>query len=138
MRRSVIGYSEFHVVSRDRVGVAQTALSTASELETRAAALGVPRYISVARVLAHRARRALRQPVDLDAVAADLDLVEKAVAIEAWWWTGETAADFAVPAWLDAAADRAERLARQAGEYAGTLRRTATRRLDDWQALSQR
>ena len=77
-------------------------------------------------------------PADLDAVAADLDLVEKAVAVEAWWWTGEAAADFAVPAWLDVAAARAERLARQAGEHAETLRRTAARRLDEWQALSAR
>ena len=119
-------------------GDPEAALTVASELETRAAALGVPRYVSVARVLAHRARRALRLPVDLDAVAADLDLVEESVAVEAWWWTGEAAADFAVPAWLDLAADRAERLARQAGEHAGTLRRAAARRLDDWQAVSER
>ncbi len=119
-------------------GDPEAALTVASELETRAAALGVPRYVSVARVLAHRARRALRLPVDLDAVAADLDLVEESVAVEAWWWTGEAAADFAVPAWLDVAADRAERLARQAGEYAGTLRRAAARRLDDWRAVSER
>src|ERR1700722_11751307 len=115
-------------------GDPRAALSTASELELKAAALGVPRYVSVARVLAHRARRALGVPVDLDAVAADLDLVEKAVAVEAWWWTGEAAVDFAVPAWLDVAAGRAERLARQAGEHAETLRRTAARRLDEWQA----
>jgi hypothetical protein len=54
------------------------------------------------------------------------------VAVEAWWWTGETAADFAVPAWLDLAADRAERLARQAGEHADTLRQAAARSLDAW------
>ena len=118
-------------------GDPEAALTVASELETRAAALGVPRYVSVARVLAHRARRALRLPVDLDAVAADLDLVEESVAVEAWWWTGEAAADFAVPAWLDVAADRAERLARQAGEHAGALRRAAARRLDDWRAVSE-
>ncbi|HEY2522682.1 MAG TPA: AAA family ATPase, partial [Streptosporangiaceae bacterium] len=116
-------------------GDPETALTVASELETRAAALGLPRYVSVARVLAHRARRALRLPVDLDAVAADLDLVEESVAVEAWWWTGQAAADFAVPAWLDVAADRAERLARQAGEHAGPLRRAAARRLDDWRAV---
>ena len=119
-------------------GDPEAALTVASELETRAAALGVPRYVSVARVLAHRARRALRLPVDLDAVAADLDLVEESVAVEAWWWTGEAAADFAVPAWLDVAADRADRLARQAGEHAGALRRAAARRLDDWRAVSER
>jgi hypothetical protein len=113
-------------------GDPEAALAAAAELETRAAALGVPRYVSVARVLAHRARRALGLPVDLDAVAADLDLVEASVAVEAWWWTGEAAADFAVPAWLDLAADRAERLARQAGEYGNTLRHAAGRRLDRW------
>ena len=116
-------------------GDPEAALATASELEARAAALGVPRYVSVARVLAHRARRALSLPVDLDVVAADLDRVEAAVAVEAWWWTGETAADLAVPAWLDLAAGRAERLARSAGDYADTLRQAAARRLDDWQAL---
>ena len=119
-------------------GDPEAALTVASELETRAAAVGVPRYVSVARVLTHRARRALRLPVDLDAVAADLDLVEESVAVEAWWWTGEAAADFAVPAWLDLAADRAERLARQAGEHAGTLRGAAARRLDEWRAVSER
>jgi DNA-binding SARP family transcriptional activator/tetratricopeptide (TPR) repeat protein len=115
-------------------GDAEAALAAATELETRAAALGVPRYVSVTRVLRHRARRALGLPVDLDIVAADLELVEASVAVEAWWWTGEAAADFAVPAWLDRAAERAERLARQAGEHAGTLRQTAARRLDQWQA----
>jgi hypothetical protein len=54
-------------------GDAAVALAAASALETRAAALGVPRYLSVARVLKHRANRALTLPVDLDAVAADLD-----------------------------------------------------------------
>jgi len=116
-------------------GDPEAALAAASELEARAAALGVPRYVSVARVLAHRARRALALPVDLDVVAADLDRVEAAVAVEAWWWTGETAADLAVPAWLDVAAERAGRLARSAGDHADTLRQAAARRLDDWQAL---
>src|SRR6202453_176079 len=119
-------------------GDPEAALTIASELEARAAALGVPRYVSVARVLVHRARHALRLPVDLDAVAADLDLVEASVAVEAWWWTGEAAADFAVPAWLDLTADRAERLARQAGEHAGTLRRAAGPRLGDWRAPGTR
>jgi hypothetical protein len=58
--------------------------------------------------------------------------------VEAWWWTGETAAEFGVPAWLDAAADRAERLARQAGDHADGLRRAAARRLDGWRAPSGR
>ena len=116
-------------------GDPEAALAAASELEARAAALGVPRYVSVARVLAHRARRALSLPVDLNVVAADLDRVEAAVAVEAWWWTGETAADLAVPAWLDLAAERAGRLARSAGDHADTLRQAAARRLNEWQAL---
>ena len=117
-------------------GDAAAALAAAAELQTRAAALGVPRYLAVARVLTHRARRALDLPVDLDAVAADLSLLEEAVAVEAWWWTGETACDLAVPAWLDLSAEQAERLARQAGGYADTLRRAAARRLDTWRVTA--
>ena len=116
-------------------GDAELALDTAGALEARAAALGVPRYVSVARVLGHRARRALGLPVDLDAVAADLDLVSRSVAVEAWWWTGETAAAFAVPAWLDVAVGQAERLARQAGDHADGLRQAAARHLDGWRAV---
>ena len=92
----------------------------------------------MARVVAHRARHALGWPADLDTVAADLDLVEKAVAVEAWWWTGETAADLAVPAFLDLTDARVERLARQAADHADTLRRMAAQRLDEWRALSAR
>ena len=73
---------------------------------------------------------ALGQPVDAGAVAADLDLLDASVAIEAWWWTGDVAADFANPAWLDRAADRA-RPAWPAtpGGYADGLRRAADQRL---------
>ncbi len=117
-----------------RRGEAEPALSAASDLESRAAALGVPRYVSVARVLGHRARRALGLPVDLDTVAADLDLLDGAVAVEAWWWTGEAGAELSAPGLLDRAADRAERLARQAGDHAGVLREEAGRRLERWRA----
>jgi hypothetical protein len=117
-------------------GDAPAALAAAAELQTRAAALSVPRYLAVARVLTHRARGALDLPVDLAAVAADLSLLEEAVAVEAWWWTGETASDLAVPAWLDLAAEQAERLARQAGDYSDTLRRVAARRLDRWRVTA--
>ena len=110
------------------------AAAVAGELESRAAALGVPRYISVARLLRHRAERALGQPVDLDRVQADLDLLDDSVALEAWWWTGEVAADFASPAWLDRAVDRAARLARQAEGYADGFRRQADQRLRGWRA----
>ena len=102
-------------------GDAEQALAQARELEARAAALGVPRYTSVARLLAHRANHALGEPADPDAVAADLDLLDGAAAIEAWWWTCDLAGDFAQPAWRDRAADRAARLARGAGGYADGL-----------------
>ena len=110
-------------------GDAERALAEAGDLAARAAALGVPRYTSVARLLAHRANRALGLPVDLDAVAADLDLLDRCVAIEAWRWTCDVATDFAQPAWLDRAADRAAWLARGAGSHADELLREADRRL---------
>ena len=110
-------------------GDAERALAEADDLAARAAALGVPRYTSVARLLAHRANRALGLPVDLDAVAADLDLLDRCVAIEAWRWTCDVATDFAQPAWLDRAAARAAWLARGAGSHADELLREADRRL---------
>ena len=112
-----------------RRGDAERALAEASELEARATALGVPRYISVARLLAHRANRALGLPVDLAVVDADLDLLDRCVAIEAWRWTCDMGADFGHEPWLDRAADRAGRLAQGAGRYADGLRREADQRL---------
>ena len=120
-----------------RQGDPEGALAAARALESRAAGLGVPRYVSVARLLAHRASRALALPADPDAVAADLDLLDRSVAIEAWWWTGDLAADFGRAAWLDRAADSAARLARHAGGYADGLRLEAARRLERWQAAAR-
>ena len=60
-------------------------------------------------------------------MAADLDLLDGRVAIEAWRWTCDLAADFGQPAWRDRAADRAARLARGAGGYADGLRRRGGR-----------
>jgi DNA-binding SARP family transcriptional activator len=114
-------------------GEPEQALSAAGDLADRAARLGIPRYTAAARLLRHRASRALGMPADPGEVAADLDRIEAAVAIEAWWWTGEVAADFASPAWLDLAAERAERLASHAGRYAEVMRQTAARRLATWQ-----
>jgi DNA-binding SARP family transcriptional activator/tetratricopeptide (TPR) repeat protein len=110
-------------------GDAERALAEAGGLVARATALGVPRYVSVARLLAHRANRALGLPVDLAVVDADLDLLDDSVAIEAWRWTCELAADFGHGPWRDRAADRAGRLAQGAGRYADGLRREADRRL---------
>jgi DNA-binding SARP family transcriptional activator/tetratricopeptide (TPR) repeat protein len=112
-----------------RRGDAERALTEAGQLAARATALGVPRYVSVARLLAHRANRALGLPVDLAVVDADLDLLDGSVAIEAWRWTCELAADFGHQPWRDRAADRAGRLAQAAGRYADGLRREADRRL---------
>jgi DNA-binding SARP family transcriptional activator len=115
-------------------GQPEQALAEAAELEAAATALGVPRYTCVARLLAHRANRALGVPVDFTAVAADLDLLDQSVAIEAWRWTCDLALDFANPAWLDRAADRVARLAAAAGPHAGGLRRAADARLGRRQA----
>src|SRR5271166_2700059 len=115
-------------------GDPERALAQAGELQAAATALGVPRYVSVAGLVRHRASRALALPVDLDAVAADLDLLDGSVAIEAWWWTGDIAADFANPVWLDRAAERASQLARHAGSYADGLLTAADKRLSRWRA----
>ena len=110
-------------------GDAERALAGASDLAARAAELGVPRYTSVARLLAHRANHALGRPADPGVVEADLDLLDGCVAIEAWRWTCDVAADLGQPAWRDRAADRAARLAQGAGSYADGLLREADRRL---------
>ena len=117
-------------------GEPQRALDAAAGLEARAGALGIPRYATAARLLRHRAARALGLPTDPAQIAMDLDRIEAAVAIESWWWTGEVAADFASPEWLGLAARRAERLAGNAGSYADGMRRAAARRLDSWQAAA--
>ncbi len=114
-------------------GNAELAITTAAALEDSAAALGVPRYTSTARILRHRASAALGLPVELAAVDADLDMLERSVAIEAWWWTGDVAADLGVPALADRAARQADRLATEAGPHAGTLRRHADNRVREWQ-----
>jgi len=119
-----------------RRGEAELARSCAGQLEARAVALGVPRYASVARLLRYRADRALAVPVDLTAVEADLDALDRAVAIEAWWWTGEVAADFGRQAWLDRAADRVKRLAAHAGPHAEPMRTVAERKLTAWATIA--
>jgi DNA-binding SARP family transcriptional activator len=113
-------------------GEAERAITTAASLEESATALGVPRYVSAARILRHRASAAAGLPVELAVVDADLDLLQESVAIEAWWWTGDSAADLGVPGWLDRAARLADRLADQAGQYADTLRRDADSRMRRW------
>src|SRR5580693_3020493 len=112
---------------------AEQARDLGCKLAERAAALGVPRYLGAGRLLRCRADRVLGVPPDLDAVAADLDLLDSAMAVEAWWWTGEVAAELGVPAWLDRAAQRAERLAANAGPHGDGLRRALAARMRGWE-----
>jgi len=100
----------------------------------RATALGVPRYVSVGRLLAHQARHRLGGTPDRNEVAADLDLLDASVGVEAWRWTGEVAADLGVAAWIDRAAERADRLASYAGPYAAGLRAAARDKVRSWRA----
>ena len=123
-----------HLLISSRVSLAserpEEAMAEADSLAERADALGVPRYGSTARVMRHRAGRALGMPADTDRLAADLDAVDASVAIEAWRLTGEVAAEFASPALLDRAESRAARLAGNAGPYAEGLRAAAARQLN--------
>ncbi|MGY2873717.1 DNA-binding SARP family transcriptional activator/tetratricopeptide (TPR) repeat protein [Marmoricola sp. URHA0025 HA25] len=112
------------------------ALDTATALREWADRVGVPRYGSTAALVAHRARAALGEPVDLDEVLTDLGAVEDAVRIEAWWWTGETAAALGQESWLRRAEALADELARQSGSHAADLRSEADRRLSVWKTRS--
>lgn len=114
-------------------GDAEAALACAEPLAVRAAGMGIPRYTCVANLLAHQARAALGKAVDLATVDADLDLLDRSVAIEAWWWTGQTAAALRVPRYFDRAAEAAARLARASGERRSVLEATAARYLEGWQ-----
>jgi DNA-binding SARP family transcriptional activator/tetratricopeptide (TPR) repeat protein len=113
-------------------GDAERASSVASGLASAAATLGVPRYASVAGLTAQLAGRALGLPCDPAAVEADLDLLDRSGAIEAWRWTGEIGAAFGTERWLDRAEERVRRLADHAGEHADQVRRAADARLAGW------
>jgi DNA-binding SARP family transcriptional activator/tetratricopeptide (TPR) repeat protein len=113
-------------------GDGERARSTASELAAAADALSVPRYASVARLTGHLATRMLGLPADPAAIEADLDLLDRSAAIEAWRWTGELGAAFGHTGWLSRAEERVSRLAGQAGEHAASLRRAADARLGEW------
>jgi len=119
-------------------GEPEQAAAVSLDLERRARDLAIPRYVSVARLTAHRASLRLGQPATPEQVEADLDLLDSSVAIEAWWWTGDLAADYGVPAWLDRAAGHVAGLARHAGSYADGLQDAAARRMQSWQSLIDR
>jgi tetratricopeptide (TPR) repeat protein len=113
-----------------------SALAIASALAVDARAVGVPRYSSVARLLVHRAHAALGRTVDLDLVQADLDAARDAVAIEAWWWIGESAAAHGIPRWVDDAAESVASLARASGVHAAALERASAPRLAAWRSAA--
>jgi DNA-binding SARP family transcriptional activator len=119
-------------------GDGERAESAASMLASTAAALGVPRYASVAGLTGHLAGRLLGRPADDAAIEADLDLLDRSAAIEAWRWTGELGAAFGHEGWLRRAEDRVIRLAGQAGEHASGLRQAAEVRLADWRRIAAR
>lgn len=112
------------------------ALAGAEALAADAA--DVPRYASVAGLVACQARAALGITVDLDAAWRTLADVERAAGLEAWWWAGETGAALGQDRWLDRAETLAADLADASAEHGATLRSRAGRRLADWRAISGR
>lgn len=119
-------------------GDAERATSVAGDLASAATALNVPRYASVAGLTAHLAGRALGLPPDPAAVDADLDLLDRSGAIEAWRWTGEIGAAFSSERWLSRAEDRVRQLAGHAGDHAERLRRVADAKLAGWRRQAGR
>lgn len=113
-------------------GDAESARMYATVLTKRASAIGVPRYAAFGRLSGYLAESALGEPVDLDAVARDLDEADRVVGLESWWWTGTMAAALHVPAWVDRAADRVADLAAAAGARGPALQAAAAPRLDGW------
>jgi len=113
-------------------GAAEDAMRIAASLQETAAQVGVPRYDACARLVGHRARAALGEPVDLDRAWLDLGELEQVVRVEAWWWAGQTGAELGQPRWLDRAELLADELARAAGPHADGLRGDADRQLARW------
>ncbi len=105
-------------LERARLGLLYGHTNTAAEIATEIAAqadrLGVPRYASVARLIAARAIHLEGGSVDLDAVGRDVYDLDTTNGIDAWWVTAEVARDFGITAWRDLALTRTRRLARAA------------------------
>lgn len=118
-------------------GAHDVALELAESLRDDAARAGVPRYASVAALIVHQVRHALGEPVDLDVAEGDLWSTHRSIALEAWWWAGETGMALGVGAWVDLAATWADELARQSGPHAASLRKEADRRLEAWRLSSR-
>lgn len=119
-------------------GAPEEALRTAERLRDAAAASGVPRYETCARLVVHRARAALGEAPDTEGAWQDLAALERAVGIEAWWWAGRTGADLGDPRWTERSEALVADLARRSGDHADTLRAEADRRLAEWRAVGAR
>jgi DNA-binding SARP family transcriptional activator len=114
-------------------GEPDRALERMTELVSAADQMGVPRYSSVGRLLAHQARAALGEPVDLAMVHRDLAAVEANVLLEAWWLAGQTGVALGDESLIRRAEVLADDLARASGEtYADGLRAEADRQLVGW------
>jgi hypothetical protein len=80
-----------------------------------ATARGDRRYAVLGRLVVARARARQGAPVDLDAVAADLELAGEVAALEAWTETALVARDVQVDRWWALAEERVVVLGRGAG-----------------------
>lgn len=111
----------------------QRAYERATELVSAADQMGVPRYSSVGRLLAHHARAGLGEPVDLAMVHRDLATVEATVLLEAWWLAGQTGVTLGDESLIRRAEVLASDLATASGDmYADGLRAEADRQLAAW------
>jgi DNA-binding SARP family transcriptional activator/tetratricopeptide (TPR) repeat protein len=130
-----------HLLLRARLALAtdepEQAMQVARELLDTAERSGVPRYAAAAALLVDRAAHRLGEAVDLDVVERNLHRVHRAVAIESWWWAGETGAALGVDRWIDLAETWAGRLARAAGPYETGMQKHADRRLAEWRLRSR-
>ena len=117
------------------IGHPHQATDIADALDADATRLRVPRYAAVARLLGHRARARQGLPIDPVGVESALDLLDSCVALESWWWTGETAADLGSEQLLDRATGRVALLARDIGPRATELHRDADLRLERWRKM---
>ena len=106
-------------------GRVDEAVELAGSVARESGALGVSRYGTVAGLVSASARAARGEAVDLDSVACDVEALDDAVGIDAWWVTAEVARAFDVPAWHDLARSRATLLARAAGPEGAQLSRAA-------------
>ena len=119
------------------VGSPEMALELARGLSADAGRVGVPRYSTVADLVAQRALHALGEPVDHRLVERTLRRAHEAVGLE-WWWAGEMGAALGVASWIDQTETWADELALLAGPHETALRKEADRRISEWRMISVR